>query len=127
MAQPGKLTIRLLNENARWPGGGTNVDGVDMDQTQTYDFSNGVYPRLKAVIPYWAYNSETGTMKEKVTYEFSLTMDNPEKSSVIMLELFCNEAEKNSYEIPLFPNSETGTFDGSITFPGNTITANDLP
>ncbi len=119
VAQPNTLKIRLINENA-------GADGVVVDQTQLYNFKTGDYPRLKTVIPYWNYNPD-GTMAKKVTYEFSLSMENATEDMPVSLTLFCNEAELTKRNVLLEWNADTRTFDGSIVFPENSITANDLP
>ena len=122
--EPLRLVISGTNgETSGW-------DGVRPVETAVVDFVNKTAERLKFVVTYWNLNDD-GTIKSDYILDYALTMAHPElvTPDSVYLDVYCNEsaAEPTVYRIPLSQNPRTGSFEGSLTFPGGTVTANDMP
>ncbi len=121
---PLKLVITGTNgETGGW-------DGVKPVETAVVDYVKMTAEPLKFVVTYWNLN-EDGTIKNDYTLDYALTMDHPElvTPGSVYLDVYCSESaeEPAIYTVPLTLNPLTGDFEGTLTFPGSTITANDMP
>ncbi len=122
--EPLKLVITADN------GESSYVDNVHPIETAVVDFVNKTADRLKFVVTYWNLN-EDGTIKMDYTLDYALTMDHPElvTPGSVYLDVYCNESaeEPTIWNVPLTRNPVTGDYEGTLVFPGGTITANDMP
>ena len=122
--EPLKLVITGTNgEDSGW-------DGVKPVETAVVDFVNKTADRLKFVVTYWNLNDD-GTIIKDYTLDYALTMDHPEliTPGSVYLDVYCNESAEDPtvWTVPLARNPITGDYEGTLTFPGGTITANDMP